>query len=347
MHKPLGFSIYISSFDQQKAMLEPLTGSRSAIFTSFHIMEEVDQTYHVKAKQMCQWLADRQFQIIADVSPKTLELFDYPDMVSFAQAMHISALRLDYGFDQSEIEQIAKLFPLVFNASTLNGQALPILENRLSLSAMHNFYPRPETGLDPDLFQTINQTIIKQDIEVIAFIPGDQQLRGPIGEGLPTLEHHRGWPPYVALVDLIKNYQVTSIFVGDIVLSDQQLALIQTFLEDDVIQLPVTFLEGNYDLYEQIFTIRVDSPKGLMRLQESRGYASLGDRKRPNNCIERKCGYITMDNEKYQRYSGEIQIMREDHRQDQRVNVIGEIDKAYHPLVNGIKNGDRIKFISL
>ncbi|WP_017470890.1 MupG family TIM beta-alpha barrel fold protein [Amphibacillus jilinensis] len=347
MHKPLGFSVYISSFDQQKAMLEPLTGSGSAIFTSFHIMEEVDQTYQVKAQQMCQWLADRQFQIIADVSPKTLELFNYSDMVSFAQAMHISALRLDYGFNQSEIEEIAKLFPLVFNASTLNGQTLPALENRLPLSAMHNFYPRPETGLDRNLFQTINQTLIKQDIDVIAFIPGDQQLRGPIGEGLPTLEHHRCLPPYVAFVDFIKNYRVTSVFVGDIMVSEQQLTLIQTFLEHDVIQIPVTFLEENHDLYQQVYTIRVDSPKGLMRLQESRGYASLGDKKRPNNCIERKRGCITMDNEKYQRYSGEIQIMREDHRQDQRVNVIGEIDKAYQPLLNCIKNGDRIKFVSL
>lgn len=46
-------------------------------------------------------------------------------------------------------------------------------------------------------------------------------------------------------------------------------------------------------------------------------------------------------------YSGEIQIMRENYIKDERVNVIGQIVEEYIPMVDCIKNGDRIRFVMM
>ncbi|MFB1050340.1 MupG family TIM beta-alpha barrel fold protein [Paraliobacillus sp. JSM ZJ581] len=347
MLKPLGFSVYVSTFEKQIPMLKEVKGTNSYVFTSFHIEEEVDTNYVSKAREMCLWLHQHDFQIIADVSPKTLRIFGVADVLSLMKELYVSVLRLDYGFSKQELKQFAQTTPIALNASTIDITD-PYLVEANELYAMHNFYPRPETGLDLDLFQSINQIVSqKQSVNLIAFIPGDAALRGPIYEGLPTLEKHRNCPPYVAYLDLIKNSVVNQVFIGDVLLSNEQLQMIEAYRSGEIITIPVTFEEENSHLYNQVFTIRIDSPKSLMRLQESREYASQGEIIEPHQCFDRFRGTITIDNKRYKRYSGEIQIMRENHIRDERVNVIGQIADAYIPIVDCIKNGDKIRFVKM
>ncbi|UOQ84340.1 MupG family TIM beta-alpha barrel fold protein [Gracilibacillus salinarum] len=347
MLKPLGLSVYVSTFTSQLPILEKLKGTNSFIFTSFHITEELDGDYVTNAKNMCSWLQQHGFPIIADVSPKTLEIFAQSDLLQFAQDMKVSVLRLDYGFDEEEIKRVAKQMPIAFNASTFDPDAPMIVEGH-QIYAMHNFYPRPETGLDWPLFETINLAIKQnRSTQVVAFIPGDDILRGPIYEGLPTMERHRGLPPYVAYLDLIRNSCVDQVFIGDVSISTEQLQLIEDYRSNGVIVLPVQFTADFEYLYDHVYTIRVDSPRGLMRLQESRSYASQGEPIKAQQCKERTRGSITIDNEAYKRYSGEIQIMREHYPKDKRVNVIGELSEEYVPLVDCVKNGDKIRFVHI
>ncbi|UOQ49085.1 MupG family TIM beta-alpha barrel fold protein [Gracilibacillus caseinilyticus] len=347
MPKPLGLSVYVSTFTSQLPILEKLKETNSYIFTSFHITEELDDDYVTNAKNMCSWLHQYGFHIIADVSPKTLEIFAQPDLLEFAEDMKVSVLRLDYGFDEEEIKRVAKQMPIAFNASTLYPDA-PLTFKGHQIYAMHNFYPRPETGLDWKLFATINLAIKQnRSPQVVAFIPGDGILRGPIYEGLPTLERHRGLPPYVAYLDLIKNSSVDQVFIGDVSISDDQLQLIEDYRSTGVIALPVQFASDFEYLYDHVYTIRVDSPSGLMRLQESRSYASQGKPIKAQHCTERNRGSITIDNEAYKRYSGEIQIMREHYPKDERVNVIGKLSEEFVPLVDCVKNGDKIRFVHI
>ena len=109
--------------------------------------------------------------------------------------------------------------------------------------------------------------------------------------------------------------------------------------------MPCHLHHGYEQYYNQTFTIRSDSPKGLKRLAESRGYAAAGEKIKPDNCIYRKRGSIVMDNERYQRYSGEIMIPIDDYPQDDRVNVIGELHEDYMALLDCIKNGSKIMFV--
>jgi hypothetical protein len=83
----------------------------------------------------------------------------------------------------------------------------------------------------------------------------------------------------------------------------------------------------------------------LIRVAESREYSiSSGRTVKPENSVVRRRGTITMDNEDYLRYAGEVMIMRADHPQDPRVNVIGRIQKEYVPLLDLIKRGAKFTF---
>lgn len=348
MYSPFGLSVYLSTFHEQKEMLEEYRGGEYLVFSSFHIQEEFNsmEDYRERAGEMCQWLKENQFKIMGDVSLKTLEFFQYESIVDFARDFAIDILRLDYGFTDEEIRAIGKEYPISFNPSTDDEVlAKEILDGGGEIYGLHNFYPRPETGLDPEDLEDINSRLQKLGIKTLAFIVGDEVKRTPIYEGLPTLEKHRKIPPYVAFLDLYRNFKLDGVFVGDVKISDYQGYLIKQYLEDGIINLPVVFY-GEYEyLYDQVFTIRADSPQAMMRLQESREYSSNGEKQQAFNTISRTRGSITMDNIAYQRYSGEIQILRKDLPQDDRVNVIGYLDEAYFDIMECIRNGDKIRFI--
>lgn len=344
MFNQLGRSVYVSTLEWQKERLLKEGIKETFVFTSFHIQEELDAEYTQKARGLCHFLKEAGFFIIGDVSPKTLKFFDYTDINNFAQDMGLDILRIDYGFSLKEILGIHEHFGIAFNASTVNRlEAKALVDAGKQVYAMHNYYPRPETGLDEGYFTCVNKELQAMGIKVLAFIPGDEIKRGPIEEGLPTLEKHRKMPPYIGYLDLAVNFNIDGIFIGDVQLSEKEESLIKAYEQDGIIVVPAV-LNAQYDyLYGKCFTIRVDSPASLMRLQESREYSCEGVLQEPNHCSIRYAGAITMDNKHYGRYSGEIQIIRKELPQDDRVNVIGHIKEEYIEIIYCIKNGAGIR----
>lgn len=348
MFKGLGLSLYVSAFARQKHALEALAGTNSMVFTSFHIQEEFDQDYINTAVVMCRWLKDSGFRIMGDVSPKTLQLFGHQDILSFAREMGIDLLRLDYGFSTEEMLAASRQFPLAFNASTVDmATAKKIKATGGEVLAMHNFYPRPETGLDTLQFAQINAGLRQLGLKVLAFIPGDEDKRGPIHAGLPTVETHRALPPYLAYLDMTVTYNLDGVFLGDMGLSSQQRQLISDYSTTGVIAVPTDLLPKYHYLYDQVFTIRPDSPFAIKRIQESREYSCPGDLVEPENCVERKAGAITMDNRLYGRYSGEIQLLAHSLPRDERVNIIGQVSVEYTPILRCLANTSKIKLVKL
>ena len=49
----------------------------------------------------------------------------------------------------------------------------------------------------------------------MAFIPGDGEKRGPLYEGLPTLEKHRNMRPLEAYLELVQECDVDKVLIGD------------------------------------------------------------------------------------------------------------------------------------
>ena len=210
---------------------------------------------------------------------------------------------------------------------------------------MHNFYPRPETGLDAELLMETTQRLREAGLSVQCFIPGDTLLRGPLHEGLPTLEEHRHVLPSAAFVDMALRFGMDDIFLADPGLSEKEQQRIAHFCKTGVICVPARLEEGWRHLYGKEFTCRIDSPKWLIRFQESRIYSCQGDLVEPKNCDQRRRGVITVDNRLYGRYSGELMLIREDLPADDRVNVIGSVPENALLLVDRIDRGAKFMLV--
>lgn len=89
-------------------------------------------------------------------------------------------------------------------------------------AACHNFYPKPYTGLALEDIARVNLRLAALGFEIMAFVPGDANVRGPVFEGLPTVEAQRGRASKVALnmLELAHGADCDIVLVGDPDLSD-------------------------------------------------------------------------------------------------------------------------------
>ena len=346
MHNFLGFSLYLSSSPAQCSALRGWAGTGAPIFLSLHISEEFGPDFCRRAEELCHSLSDQGFRIIADVSAKTLRQFGCSDLVELAKHLQLWALRIDYGFGREEIEAMAQKMPIVLNASTITvEEAKAIAGEGRQVFAMHNFYPRPETGLDEELLLSTTRALQQAGLKVLAFIPGDEVRRGPLHEGLPTLEAHRNSLPSAAFADMVVRFGMDGVFLGDPGLTQPEADRIARFCRENVLSIPAQLDPDYHHLYGKVFTCRVDSPKWLVRFMESRQYSCPGETVKPGNCAGRKRGCITIDNEHYGRYSGELQMIRSDLKADSRVNVIGQVAENALILMDCIKGGQKFMLV--
>ena len=339
----LGYSLYLSTFAAQCPALRGLAVSGASVFLSLHISEEFDDSFCARAEKACHALADMGYRIIADVSTKTVARFGCNDLTELAEKLRLWALRIDYGFSREEIEAMAEKMPIVLNASTTTPEDAAVIAARgKPVMAMHNFYPRPETGLDEDYLLETTRQLQEAGLKVLAF---NIQKRGPVFEGLPTLEAHRNVLPSAAFADLALHYGIEEIFVGDPGLSQTETERIRRFCREGVLSIPCEIHENWEHLYDKVFTCRTDSPRKLVRFQESRMYSCQGQITDPCNCTERKVGSLTVDNIHYGRYSGEIMLIRRDLPADHRVNVIGQVPENALLLLDLIRRGAKFTLV--
>ena len=268
-------------------------------------------------------------------------------MEKIAKRFAIDVVRIDFGFTDEEIMEASEYTEVCLNASTITKEfALKLKETGKTFYAMHNFYPRQDTGIDEEQFREINTFLKAYGFIIQVFIPGDENLRGPIFEGLPTLEKHRDELPYVAFVDLVLNHDMNEIFIGDGFITEEQASKIYQVIHEDLYTIPADLEVNHENLYNEVFTIRADSPKNVIRFQESREYGTPGEFIEPENTVKRKAGQITTDNKTYKRYSGEIQILKKKLPEDSRINVIGRVEKPYRKaFLQALNNGLKIKLV--
>ena len=65
----------------------------------------------------------------------------------------------------------------------------------------------------------------------------------------------------------------------------------------------------------------------------------------PRNTKERKKGTVTLDNERYLRYMGEIQITKKDLPSNEKVNRVAQVSQKDLPLLEQIRAGVNFKII--
>ena len=332
-----GIAAYPGLGDSDEMVNRYLRTARSLgytrLFTSLHIPEAKAAAADYLA--FISGAAELGYAVTADISPRT---FDILGGNGSAAALHtlqdagLSALRVDYGFSASEVARITITGGLTIelNASTVTPEWLDRLRQAGAdfscLQACHNYYPRPETGLSYTVFAERSQLLRRSGIPVFAFIPSLNNPRGPIHAGLPTLERHRALDPVQAAKEFIAGRLIDGILFGDPLADEKELADVAD-LDPHCLELrvqPVKELTpAEQSLLFAIHTNRLDAAEKVVRSEKARSLCSAPIL--PGGTGDRPAGAVTIDNQLYGRYMGELQIVCQPLPPDNRVNVAAHI----------------------
>lgn len=355
-----GISVYTTedfSVDKNKEYIKTAKEKGySLIFTSMNILETDYEKKLAEIKELFLYIRDNNMKLSVDISPKVMKLLNasHKDLSSFNN-LGISCLRLDYGFNADEIALMSNNdygIDIELNASTISSSKIEELINAGAnikrLRTCHNFYPKPYTGLSYNFFKEKTLMIKGYGLRVGAFIPSKSGKRGPIYEGLPTLEKHRYVEPYLAARELLYSKIIDDVYFGDAYASLEELERVSS-IDKDVIDLEIE-LESNLSDYEKtiIFsgshTNRPDASEYIIRSEESRNYGTIGRKIDASRNIERRKYCVTIDNNSFGRYAGELMICLADLPKDNRVNVIGYINED-SILLKYINPSSKFRFI--
>ncbi|MCI1880578.1 MAG: MupG family TIM beta-alpha barrel fold protein [Sporolactobacillus sp.] len=346
-----GFSVYLNQdlSREDKQIIHQLASlGFEGIFTSLHIPEDDHDHYDKRLSDLLRIAKKEQLKVMVDISGSTLRTFNLP--VENPQAivdMGIGGLRMDNGISMEQAAALSHYLTVALNASTLLENDYRSLQNFHAdfnrIEAWHNYYPRPETGLDAQWFRQKNHWLKQKGMKIVAFASGDSRLRGPLHQGLPTLEDHRHINPLSASLSLLENYCVDRVYIGDPYLSCCVRDQFREWIQNRTLLFRAYSFDKKWDAC--IFRNdrnRSDPARDVVRSSESRPlYHAM--KIPPEHTIPRVRGAITIDNDLYGRYRGEIQLMKRDLPAESRINVIGQIAETDLPLIPFIHAGTKFR----
>lgn len=345
-----GFSVFLNEAINQKHIEEMVEAGFTGIFTSIHIPEDDDQQYISQLQELGNLAKKYDLSLVVDTSDDSLHKIGGSfENVQPIIDLGITGLRIDYGIEMEKVAKLTKALDIALNASTLTADDLDQLHayhaDFSHITAWHNYYPRPETGLGMENFSRQNQWLKSTGLRTMAFVPGDEQKRGPIYAGLPTIEAHRYMHPLAATLDLHTKGNVDDVYIGDPGITSETLFQFKHYIEKNSICIHLELADESTSEQIQLVlgdhTNRQDAAELVVRSQEAR--LRIKQAIDPVNTSLRNLGAVTIDNEQYGRYQGEVQICKTDLPQDGKVNVIGQVVKKDKELIAFIGSGQTFK----
>lgn len=351
----LGFSIYLNeawSQEKENYVNKMADIGFKGVFTSLHIPEENVSKYNERLKSLLEIVRARKLKLMIDISGNALRniglSLDHPKAI-FESG--ITGLRMDGGIDVKTMANLSNYLTVGLNASTLTEsdymQLVHYQANFTNIEVWHNYYPRPNTGLDEKWFYEKNSWLKSKHFKVSAFAPGDGSLRLPLYETLPTLEIHRYQSPFSASLSLIRDYMVDDVYIGDPGTSNEVCNQFMEYLRQKTLLLHAISFNRKWDSYiYKYHQNRLDVARDVVRSEQSR-IVNKNDDIQQENTVSRRKGSITIDNNLYMRYKGELQVVKRKLPPDAKVNVIGQIIDKDLPLLDFIQEGTKFKLVDI
>lgn len=263
----------------------------------------------------------------------------------------LTSLRLDDGFTPEAVAALQRDYPdrtLVLNASAVTEDQLEALQKAgvdfAKVEALHNFYPHPHTGISVPYFLKQNALLRRVGIPVGAFVASQAGKRGPLQEGLPTLEQDRHRSVSIGARQLAA-LGAGTLFIGDDGPSREELQALCR-LEEGVLELTLEVFQWRpcHDiLATHVYETRPEEAEEVIRTANSR--ALWKDVDIPEIPF-RRChpGDVTLDNDRYGRYAGELEICKTELPADKRVDVLGRIPAEEQFLLQYLTGGKKFRF---
>ncbi len=309
------------------------------VFVSAH-MPEMSAQADEELKIVLEEAKKLHIKIILDVNKDRLI-----QMEKEGKLEDLYSIRLDYGFRNKDILELMKKGYLVeLNASVLTEGTLEYLKANgadfANFRVSHNFYPKKYTGLSYENVIKKNEFLKSYGCYIVIYIPSHHQARPPMYEGLPTIEAHRS-APLTAILSEVKMLGCDEVCFGDAYCSEEEIRYATRF-DCSIIKVPVILKK---DLSEEIMRQLLKVHRN--RLDETEYFVRSsvrGEGIKPFNTVNRNIKDVTIDNELFMRYQGEVCIMKKTIEADERVNVVGKCNCSEF-LISNIKPGCKFKLV--
>ena len=316
------------------------------IFTSIHLPEYTFEEQLDAFALIANEAKKYELEVTVDIGgPYIRRVLEDELLKKRLEQVSFDFIRLDYGFDLSDAEKLYQLFGIkgfVLNASIYTKEeirnlvsAFRMTDENIELRACHNYYVLTGTGLDGAFAMKQQMYFESYGIPVYYCFSGTDNMRGPLHEGLVTVESHRNRSTSDVLTELMDIFEPAGIMISDEWASDEDYDEINTVLtmfetkKEEPILIRVRIEPSCQEKEKHILlgkhVFRSDSPSKLLRSVSSRQMAETADEINPNNSIERPRGTITVVNSNGLRYSGELQICMECMEADKKSNVIAHV----------------------
>lgn len=321
-----GISLYLST-DIQKNIEVINKASMSGVkfaFTSLNILEENNIDKSDRLYKLIELCSSNDINLIVDIN-------EYTNSNIFSNLKNVY-LRIDDGYSLDEIYELSKKNMIVLNASTITKNDLKYLKNKgidfNNVLALHNYYPKKYTGIGEKYFLEQNEKYNEFGIKTMAFVAGDLK-RGPVFEGLPTLENTREKRFVTSVLKLIC-LKTDIVLVGDIDLSDKNWEYFK-YIAKGIVPIRIidnilndTVFENRIDYSEYLIRSKIPKSIGKTR-KEFKEYIqkNLKDVKKENGEIKK--GDILLSNEKYLRYEGELEIALKNLGLDEKRDIVSRV----------------------
>ncbi|EMG26985.1 hypothetical protein X560_2432 [Listeria fleischmannii 1991] len=344
----------ISVFPQHVALEESLkyieTAAKygfSRIFTC--LISANDKEEFAKLETICKRANELGYEVIADVDPTVFESLNitYQELDRFKE-IGLSGLRLDLGF--SGAEEAAMSFDdndLKIELNISNGTRY--VENILSYKAnveniigCHNFYPRRYTALSREHFLRTSKQFKDLNLRTAAFVSSNSGEYGPwfvVDGGLPTIEEHRGVDISVQAKDLWNTGLIDDVIIGNMFASEEELKALGN-LNRNELQIAVEFLPGTTDVEKEIVLTQKHFNRGDVSAYVIRSTMTRVNFKQhdfpPHDTEKLALGDVTIDNNGYERYKGEMQIALQEMENSGNTNIVARVVPEERYLLQNI-----------
>lgn len=343
----LGFSVYLGNPLDTNYIQYMLNLGFHTVFTSIQIPEEQSIDSQLYELQTC--LSTYDTELIIDVNDTLISDALFNQLSRFETIRYI--LRIDEGATPSIIQRILNNGHFCcINASTVSEHFLTYIQEHPKLQShliyLHNYYPRPDTGLSRAFLQSQNALIrhYHSHASIYAFISGED-YRGPLYEGLPTLECSRQTEPCLSAL-ILQHLGIDTILIGDPYLYPSTAQKMYEMIDHNHFILHCHLhpnVDKSYILQEHV--VRPDCAAHVIRSKYSRQHL-LNDIV-PFNIQPRAKGSITIDNHLNGRYMGELQITKINLKPHPHVNVLGSLTKQDLPYLNFFNSTSRFSFVEV
>ncbi|WP_101912982.1 MupG family TIM beta-alpha barrel fold protein [Megasphaera vaginalis (ex Bordigoni et al. 2020)] len=351
-----GLSLYPgldSTATLEKTLSLACTYGIDRLFLSLHIPEADTTKLRCDLQKILRRARENRLDVIADISPETAAFLGFDEVTPQALlACGITTARLDAGFTPAQTTYFSKCMTVQLNASTIREDDLLALRaagaDFSHIDSLHNFYPRPFTGLSPAFTAQQTALLHRYGIHVGAFIAGMNTKRAPLYEGLPTVEDHRSWETLRAVRHL-SALQLDTVFIGDSAPTAEEVNTLGNVapMDADTVVLRIQMHSDAPHLrrlLQRTFTLRPDRSAYVLRTAGCRALTGdipilpAGPRRR------RQRGDITIDNQGFGRYMGEVEIVLTDLPVEERTNIVASVLAEDLPLLDAAPYKKKIIF---